>query len=156
MNSFARGFTLIELMIVVAIISILAAVAIPSYQTYIAKAQVDESLEILSGLKIDFTSAYGEFGSCPINGDNGFGSPTFYAGHYIQQVDFSGPLGSMPTSTCSITFTFKNDGVVSGLAGKKVIIAMTASSSNTVSQWEIRQSVTQGDVPVEFLPTPMR
>ena len=51
MKKIQRGFTLIELMIVVAIIGILAAVAIPAYQDYTAKAQASEAYILLDGLK---------------------------------------------------------------------------------------------------------
>ena len=63
MNKTQQGFTLIELMIVVAIIGILAAVAIPAYKDYIARSQATEGSVILSGLKVLIAEDYQNTGS---------------------------------------------------------------------------------------------
>jgi type IV pilus assembly protein PilA len=65
MKSLQKGFTLIELMIVVAIIGILAAVAIPAYQDYIARAQVSEAVSLLGSGKTPFAEFYASQGSWP-------------------------------------------------------------------------------------------
>ncbi len=152
-----HGFTLIELMIVVAIIGILAAVALPAYQSYIARAQVVEAINIITGLKIDFTTAYGASGICPVNGTDGFGAANFYSGKYVAKVDFGGPLATVTDSTCSLTATFKTTNVNEGLSGKTFIVAMMQPSvASGTSQWEIRQSVTLGNIPTQLLPKTAR
>lgn len=63
----AKGFSLIELMIVIAIVGILASIATPSYQTYIKKAKIVEVINMLSRFKVDITNSYQENGSFPTN-----------------------------------------------------------------------------------------
>ena len=63
MKKTQQGFTLIELMIVVAIIGILAAIAIPAYQDYTKKAQASEAFALLDGLKTSLGEHYHEYGN---------------------------------------------------------------------------------------------
>src|SRR4051812_30134099 len=65
MKQIQKGFTLIELMIVVAIIGILAAVAIPAYQDYIARAQVSEAVNLMGGGKTPLAEYFSDKGSFP-------------------------------------------------------------------------------------------
>ncbi len=64
MKKLQQGFTLIELMIVVAIIGILAAIAVPAYQDYIARAQVSEAFVMADGVKVDIAEQCQNNGSC--------------------------------------------------------------------------------------------
>ena len=93
MKNIQRGFTLIELMIVVAIIAILAAIAISQYQDYVIRAQVSEGAALADGLKSALGEFYNGAGHYPnANASAGLAAPTAIAGSYVTQVDASNGL----------------------------------------------------------------
>ena len=96
MKKVQKGFTLIELMIVVAIIGILAAIAIPAYQDYTIRSQVSEGLNLAGAVKTAVAERYSQTGVWPTTltelgiVDAG-GAETPPTGKYVTSVDMVGP-----------------------------------------------------------------
>ena len=86
-----RGFTLIELMIVVAIVGILASVALPMFQQYSVRAQVAEGMKLVGPLKAAVTEYYNENGDFPAdNAEAGVAAAATYSGQFVERITVDG------------------------------------------------------------------
>lgn len=147
MNTVQKGFTLIELMIVVAIIGILAAIAIPAYQDYIARSQMAEAMTLTGGLKGAVSEVFAQDGTCPANGSaatNGIAVKTAITGKYVANVETAGTAAA--GGGCTITATMKTSGVSKGISGKT--LTLTLSGANTgANNWACTSNAEQKYLP---------
>ncbi len=118
-----QGFTLIELMIVVAIIGILAAIAIPAYQDYTIRAQVSEGLSLSSGGKAAVAEYYQDSGVFPANNlQAGLEAPANISGKYVTLV-------TVGASNGVITVTYGND-ANTNIAGDTLTLSATDNTGS--------------------------
>jgi type IV pilus assembly protein PilA len=142
MKNVQKGFTLIELMIVVAIIGILAAIAIPAYQDYTIRAQVTEGLNLAGAAKAAVAESYANDGTWPAdNTAAGLGNATDIQGKYVTQVlvqngtieityGNNANAANLATQTLALTPGVSNNGDVAWQCGAKAMpaaITMAAS-----------------------------
>ena len=125
MKNVQKGFTLIELMIVVAIIAILAAIAIPAYQTYITKTQFAESQTMADGLKTPIVEYFNQTGACPTQGtgtatDGGLSAVGSYVGKYVASVTVGTTTGAGALCPISVVFKATAGSVSTPLSGQTV------------------------------------
>lgn len=140
-----KGFTLIELMIVVAIIGILAAVALPAYQDYTARAHVSEALSLASGLKIQVADAVADTGALAglDSGTNGIPAAADINGKYVTQVAVDEGV---------ITATMGGDASSLVTAANANTLVLTPTVNNGSIEWTCSNS-TIGD---QYLPASCR
>lgn len=145
MKSIQKGFTLIELMIVVAIIAILAAIAIPAYQDYVIRSQVSEGMTLSDGAKTAVAEFYSNKGTMPSeNASAGLASAESITGSYVSSVNVD--AGKI-TATYSMTSPQKANKAINGLT---LILSPVTSAGSTA--W----TCNGGTVPNKYLPSSCR
>ncbi|EMT3470039.1 pilin, partial [Neisseria gonorrhoeae] len=131
MNTLQKGFTLIELMIVIAIVGILAAVALPAYQDYTARAQVSEAILLAEGQKSAVTEYYLNNGEWPKdNTSAGVASASDIKGKYVESVTVANGV---------VTATMNSTGVNNEIKDKR--LSLWGRRENGSVKWFCGQPV---------------
>ena len=165
MKAIQKGFSLIELMIVIEILGILAVIALPAYQDYTARAQVSEAILLMEGQKSAVVEYYADKGKWPAsNTEAGIAAAADITGKYVEKVEVGGDG--------VITAKMKSNNVNKEIAGKTVSLtphATTATASATPGTtasanangsftWTCAPGKTEGTkgVDTKFLPSSCR
>ncbi|WP_313142665.1 pilin [Stenotrophomonas sp.] len=140
-----KGFTLIELMIVVAIIAILAAIALPAYQDYVARSQVSEAMTLSGGAKTAVTEYYADKGAFPDANDKaGLAKAASITGKYVASVGLS--TGGV------ITATMKGSNSASSKIAGKTFVMTPADAGGSIT-WDCK---TGGGIDAKYRPSSCR
>jgi len=138
-----KGFTLIELMIVIAIIGILAAIAIPAYQDYTIRSKVSEGLNMAGAAKLAVAETFDSSGALKLtNTSYGLPVPNSIAGTYV---------GSISAVTSLVTITYRTIAAGKVDAGDSVVL-----TANTTLPGSTQWTCTSNSINARFLPANCR
>lgn len=129
----SSGFTLIELMIVVAIIGVLAAISIAAYQNYVARSQISEALTLIAGVKKDIADIWSSKATCPDNSNAetlGIPKASDIKGRYVDSITSGGT--TTLSGGCTVTALMKNTDVAGPISGKKVRLTLTNADKGSL------------------------
>lgn len=136
------GITLIELMVVILVVGILAAIAIPVYQHYAAKAQVAEAFTLSGNVKTEVTRYWECTGNFPTdNTAAGVAQPESISGHYVH---------SVTVNDGSITVQMKSSGAVKQSIAGKTLALIPKAGDHTI-KWRYGPG-SENPIPIDLLP----
>lgn len=143
-----KGFTLIELMVTVAIVGILAAVALPAYTDYQIRGQVSEGIFLMEGYKTKVSEFFAVNGRFPYSIYE-LGDTTYPTGKYVSMTQEDGMNSNSTNDTIYLTSTFGSKANAK-ILGKKLSLIGTSSNNGPIQWTCVSQSQS---IPTRYLPS---